>query len=60
MMLRFIFECLLWPLRGFNLLAMVIHGFGHALALWWVTGNRRFFSIETILEHCEFTDLENS
>jgi hypothetical protein len=59
-MLRFIFECLLWPLRGFNLLALVIHGFGHALALWLVTGNRGFFNTETILEHCALAELANS
>lgn len=59
-MLRFIFECLLWPLRGFNLLALLIHGFGHALALWLVTGKRGFLHAETILEHCRLADLANS
>lgn len=60
MMLRFIFECLLWPLRVFNLLAMVIHGLGHAFALWLVTGKRGFLNVETILEHCRLADLANS
>ncbi len=46
--------------RVCNVLAMLVHGFGHALMLFVVTGNLRSFSAETLLEGVRFSDLVKS
>lgn len=50
-------ELLIWPLRLTNALALLIHGFGHALMLFLVTGERRSFGLGTLLEGIALSNL---
>ncbi len=53
------FEFLVFPLRYTNALAMVIHGFGHAMMIFLITGNRKTFSIVTVLEGLKISEFLN-
>lgn len=45
------FEVLIWLWRCFNLLSLPIHGFGHALMLFLVSGCIGYLTQRVILEH---------
>lgn len=53
-------ELLLFPLRITNALALLIHGFGHALALYMVTGQHAFLSARYCMEGLTPAELLNS
>lgn len=57
---RVLLELMLAPLRFTNALALVIHGLGHALALFAVTRDPSAFSATTILEGISFRHLGRS
>ena len=54
------FEALLLPLRFCNALALLIHGAGHALALFLATGKHQSFNYNILLESIHVEDILNS
>lgn len=44
-------EVLFWPCRCFNLVNLLVHGFGHAFFLYLLTGRSTYLSVPILLEN---------
>ncbi|TAN65344.1 MAG: hypothetical protein EPN17_17180 [Methylobacter sp.] len=53
-------ELLIFPLRYMNALALLIHGFGHGLMLFLVTGEAKSFALNTLTEGLGVADVLKS